>query len=141
MHQSSCKVSAFLRRWSVIFCVLSIIVCVCFVIWHDEWFPDETMAMTVTPLVVMVLFFGWLAYVAHGQYTKCPGCQKTEAMQEQSRVTVLQTEVNHKERVNENGKTYTRLVPYLHSIVHIHRKCKHCGFEDFLEHEEKTRQG
>ncbi len=76
----------------------------------------------------LVLLLG-LAYFAHTFYTRCPHCRKKMAMQTQSKQQIG-VDYEHKK---DGGKVRT----YKITTYNVHRKCKFCNGEDYVEETKK----
>ena len=76
----------------------------------------------------LVLLLG-LAYFTHTFYTRCPHCRKKMAMQTQSKQQIG-VDYEHKK---DGGKVRT----YKITTCHVHRKCKFCNGEDYVEETKK----
>ena len=76
----------------------------------------------------LVLLLG-LAYFAHTFYTRCPHCKKKMAMQTQSKQQIG-VDYEHKK---DGGKVRT----YKITTYNVHRKCKFCNGEDYVEETKK----
>ena len=76
----------------------------------------------------LVLLLG-LAYFAHTFYTRCPHCRKKMAMQTQSK---QQIGVDY-----EHKKDGDKVRTYKITTYNVHRKCKFCNGEDYVEETKK----
>lgn len=79
--------------------------------------------MVISAVVALGAFAA--AYWVHGFYNRCPFCRKKYAMKRQSKECV--------DRYPESVGSGSNARVVMKVVYHLHRKCKYCGGEDYVE--------
>ena len=130
MLQTKNTFAGFFRKTALYLSGLTTTVFAYFIINNKGEYTGELpfWSVVVISSAILVLLLG-LAYFAHTFYTRCPHCRKKMAMQTQSKQQIG-VDYEHK---NDGGKVRT----YKITTYHVHRKCKFCNGEDYVEETKK----
>ena len=128
MLQTKNTFAGFFRKTALYLSGLTTTVFAYFIINNKGEYTGEFWSVVVILSATLVLLLG-LAYFAHTFYTRCPHCRKKMAMQTQSKQQIG-VDYEHK---NDGGKVRT----YKITTYNVHRKCKFCKGEDYVEETKK----
>lgn len=77
-----------------------------------------------------------IAWILADRYNnRCPQCGKWGVMKHTREELVDQEPTTKSKHVTRNGVSYDIEVPATQFTYHFHRKCKECGFEDYVVRE------
>lgn len=132
MTHTNRKFTGSAQTTAIILAILCIAIAVLNIIMEKD---GEVLIKSTSSTIVLIIgilcamLFGMIARWMHSLYTKCPHCKVPNAMKRTSKEIVSRRDTTIVNKINGE----IRHTPALETIYHIHRKCKYCGQDDYLE--------